>query len=243
MGKQEWFGQWFNSPYYHILYQDRDEREAKAFIDTLINYLKFSPSDKILDLPCGKGRHSIYLNQRGYQVTGLDLSRENIKYARQYENETLEFKEWDMRIPFRRGRYDYVLNLFTSFGYFDSEKENCEVIGSIASSLKVGGKLLLDFLNPYVVINNLVNSEVKQIQGIDFHISRSYQDGFIYKQIQFSDKGENYSFEEKVKAVRRTEFLDYFKQANLEVVEVFGDYDLNPYQAEQSDRLIFLAEK
>lgn len=243
MGKQEWFGKWFNSPYYHILYQHRDEGEARSFIDTLIAYLRFSKSDHILDVACGKGRHSIYLNEQGFNVTGIDLSKENIKHAQQFENETLRFKEWDMRIPFSSNAYDFVLNLFTSFGYFESSDENCEAINSIAQSLKPGGCLLLDFLNPYVVINNLVSSELKTIQGIDFEINRDFREGFIYKKIEFSDKGKNYSFEEKVKAIRRTEFLDYFDKANLKVKAIFGDYQLNQYVADQSERLIFLVEK
>lgn len=243
MGKQEWFGKWFNSPYYHILYQHRDDGEARLFIDTLIEYLRFSKSDQILDVACGKGRHSIYLNAQGFNVTGIDLSRENIKHAQQFENDTLRFNEWDMRIPFSSSAYDFVLNLFTSFGYFESSEENCEAINSIAQSLKPGGCLLLDFLNPYVVINNLVSSEMKTIQGIDFEINRDFREGFIYKKIEFSDKGKNYSFEEKVKAIRRTEFLDYFDKANLKVKAIFGDYQLNQYVADQSERLIFLVEK
>lgn len=243
MGKLEWFGKWFNSPYYHILYQHRDEGEARSFIDTLIKYLRFSENDQILDVACGKGRHSIYLNAQGFNVTGIDLSKENIKHAQKFENETLRFKEWDMRIPFSSSAYDFVLNLFTSFGYFESSEENCEAINSIAQSLKPGGCLLLDFLNPYVVINNLVNSELKTIQGIDFEINRDFREGFIYKKIEFSDQGKNYSFEEKVKAIRRTEFLDYFDKANLKVKAIFGDYQLNQYVADQSERLIFLVEK
>ena len=161
MGKREWFGEWFNSPYYHILYQNRDEVEAKHFIDKLTDYLGFDMNDQILDLACGKGRHSIYLNQNGFEVTGIDLSSENIKHAKQFENERLKFQEWDMRIPFRKDSFDYVLNLFTSFGYFETTEEHCNAIQSIAVSLKPGGKLLLDFLNPYVVVNNLVSAESK----------------------------------------------------------------------------------
>ena len=60
----EWFKNWFNSPYYHILYKERDSYEAEYFIDNLIIYLKIAENSKIIDIACGKGRHSIYLEQK-----------------------------------------------------------------------------------------------------------------------------------------------------------------------------------
>ena len=80
--RQEWFGKWFDSPYYHILYHDRDFQEAQQFIDNLINVLGLSKTDNILDVACGKGRHSIYLNQKGFDVTGFDLSEQNIDHVK-----------------------------------------------------------------------------------------------------------------------------------------------------------------
>ena len=87
--KKEWFGEWFNSPYYHILYKDRDSSEASTFIDNICVYLGFSETDEILDLACGKGRHAIYLNKKGFEATGIGLSEENIKYASQFSNAKL----------------------------------------------------------------------------------------------------------------------------------------------------------
>ncbi|MEP2509893.1 MAG: methyltransferase domain-containing protein, partial [Reichenbachiella sp.] len=81
MSKKQWFDEWFNTIYYHILYKHRDYEEAAKFLDHLINYFKIVPNSKILDLACGKGRHSIYLNKKGFDVTGVDLSEENIKFA------------------------------------------------------------------------------------------------------------------------------------------------------------------
>ncbi|REE05927.1 class I SAM-dependent methyltransferase [Marinoscillum furvescens] len=243
MSKIEWFGEWFDSPYYHILYQNRDHEEAQFFIDRLIAHLAPDQEARFLDLACGKGRHAIYLNSKGYDVTGLDLSEQNIRYASRYSNERLHFEQQDMREPFGEARYDYVLNLFTSFGYFDTKSENQQAINCIANSLRKGGTFVLDFLNPYAVINGLVSEEEKTMGGITFKISRSFDGEYILKDIEFFADGSHYHYQEKVKAIRRVKFLSYFEQAGLQVREVFGNYQLSSYDKEKSERLIFIATK
>ncbi|MCG8309958.1 MAG: methyltransferase domain-containing protein [Cytophagales bacterium] len=240
---KEWFGEWFDSPYYHVLYRHRDEKEAKGFIDQLITYFNFSCKDRIQDLACGKGRHSIYLNKKGFNVTGLDLSPQNIAFAKGFENERLRFHVHDMRYTWPGLEFDYILNLFTSFGYFETPGENQQAISAIAKGLSGRGKLLIDFLNPYTVINNLVPEEVKKINGIEFHIRKFLKGEYIVKDIRFSDMGKSYNFQERVKAIRRVKFLEYFKNADLELVDLFGDYKLNPYIAEKSERMIFVLKK
>ena len=240
---KEWFGEWFDSPYYHVLYKHRDMEEAIAFIDHLIAYFQFNESDRIQDLACGKGRHAIYLNRKGFNTVGLDLSPQNIECAKQFENERLRFFVHDMRFPWEGDRFNYVLNLFTSFGYFETKGENQMAIVAIAEGLKKGGKLLIDFLNPYTVINNLVPKEIKTISGIDFHITKFLSGEYIIKDIKFEDKGVPYEFQERVKAIRRVKFLEYFEHANLELIDLFGDYSLNPYIAEKSERMIFVLRK
>src|SRR5690606_22238937 len=142
--KREWFGEWFNSPYYHILYKHRDFEEARIFIDNLNDLFGFSADQKALDLACGKGRHAIYLNKKGLNVVGVDLSPENIREAKKFENEKLQFFVYDMREVFDIQAFDYVLNLFTSFGYFNTEAENEKAINATALSLKKGGFFIID---------------------------------------------------------------------------------------------------
>ncbi|MBC7524978.1 MAG: methyltransferase domain-containing protein, partial [Flavobacterium sp.] len=113
-----WYASWFDSPYYHILYKDRNYREAQIFMDNLTRYLNLPEKAKVLDLACGKGRHSIYLNQLGFEVTGVDLSENSILEAKKNENESLHFNVHDMRNPFHQ-KFDAIFNLFTSFGYFE----------------------------------------------------------------------------------------------------------------------------
>lgn len=239
----EWFETWFDSHYYHILYKDRDDREAKLFIDNISLYLNFLPNDKILDLACGKGRHSIYLNQKGLFVEGIDLSEESIQYAKQFENERLHFSQHDMREVYKPVCFDFILNLFTSFGYFQTDHENQKAIEAMAKSLQFEGRIVLDFFNTTKVIRTLVKYEEKTIDGITFKISKSLQEGFIIKDIHFEDKGKEFHFQERVKAIPTTDFLRYFREAGLTVARIFGDYDLSEFEEKISDRMIFIVEK
>jgi SAM-dependent methyltransferase len=240
---KEWFSQWFNSPYYHILYKNRDDQEAHRFIDNLSHFLDFSPKNQILDLACGRGRHSIYLNSKGLHVTGVDIAPENIAFAKQFENERLHFVVHDMREPFRENAFCHVLNLFTSFGYFDTEGENINVVCSATKALRKGGKLVIDFFNAEKIVKNLIPYQVKEVEGILFQIHKKLERNFIIKDISFEVEGESFRFQERVKALTMEDFLHYFDVADLEVLQVFGDYDLNPYIPGSSDRLIFITQK
>jgi SAM-dependent methyltransferase len=241
---KEWFGEWFDSPYYHILYKHRDFTDARTFIDNLNRHFKFKYDERILDLACGKGRHSIYLNDMGLDVTGLDLSIQNITHAKEFENERLKFGVHDMREEFAFCEFDYVLNLFTSFGYFDSDEEHFMAFDSVYKSLKPGGIFVIDFLNSSKVIQNLIPMEKKEIDGINFDISKWVSDeNFIIKDIAFQNNGHLYSFQEKVKALRYEDFVVLFEKTGFEIINVFGDYNLNTYKEESSDRVILVGKK
>ena len=237
----DWFSDWFNSKYYHILYQNRDEKEAEQFLSILQKF--FKKEDQILDIACGSGRHSIFLNSLGYQITGIDLSEKSIKAAKQKSDNKILFDVWDMRKSYKKEHFDVVLNLFTSFGYFDSEKEDLEAIQAISNNLKDEGILIIDFLNSKKVITNLVESEQKILSGITFNINRKIEEGFILKNIQFTDKGKDFEFTEKVKALNLSDFTKLFNFAQLKISDIFGDYQLNKYSSTNSDRLIIVAKK
>lgn len=136
---QAWFKNWFDSPYYHQLYFNRDESEAAAFINKLIEYLKPASRSRMLDVACGKGRHSLQLANKGFDVTGIDLSAYSIQEALKHECENLHFYQHDMRLPFWINYFDYAFNFFTSFGYFQTQRENDNAIRTIAQSLKQQG--------------------------------------------------------------------------------------------------------
>lgn len=240
---QKWYHNWFNSPYYHILYSQRNFEEAEHFIDNICSYLSPDSSVKILDAACGKGRHSIYLNKKGYDVTGIDLSRESIKYASAFENNHLHFWVHDIRNLFYVNYFDIVLNLFTSFGYFEKDSDNQHAINMFAKALKPGGILVMDFMNVEKIAKNLVVREVKTMEGIDFHINRKLQNNFVVKEISFEHLGRKLAFKEEVRALTISDFERYFAKAGIQIQAVFGNYDLKDFDGKNSERLILIGKK
>ncbi|MBG6132705.1 SAM-dependent methyltransferase [Aquimarina sp. EL_43] len=234
-----WYASWFDTPYYHILYKDRDHTEAKDFMDNITKYLSLEAGEKILDLACGKGRHSIYLNTLGYDVTGVDLSKNSIEYASQFENETLKFRVHDMCQPYSE-KFSAVFNLFTSFGYFDKEEDNLNTIRAIKSNLNEKGFGVIDFMNVDYIIQNLVAQETKEVNNILFNIKRYYQDGYIFKEIGFRDNNEDFLFTERVKSITLSDFKNYFINANVNLLDIFGNYQLQKFDKTTSPRLILI---
>ncbi|HIL66534.1 MAG TPA: class I SAM-dependent methyltransferase, partial [Flavobacteriales bacterium] len=170
-----WFVHWFDSPYYHTLYKNRDEKEAQAFIDNLVQHLQITKGSKLIDIACGKGRHATYFNSLGLDVVGVDLSPNSIASATKNANATLQFSVHDMREVYQENSFDVVTNLFTSFGYFEENTDEQKAINAMASNLKSEGVLIIDFMNVKKVIANLVASEQKTIDGITFDISRKIE--------------------------------------------------------------------
>jgi SAM-dependent methyltransferase len=236
---QQWYASWFDTPFYHILYKDRDYSEAQLFMDNLTEYLNLPEHGKILDLACGKGRHSIYLNSLGYDVTGVDLSENSISFAKQFENETLHFDVHDMCEPYGK-TFDAVFNLFTSFGYFENDEDNLKTIEAIKADLNEYGFGVIDFMNSDFVINNLVEEDVKTIEGIDFNQKRHVEGNYIVKTITFKVDNKEYSFQERVKALSLDDFKILFEKAGVYLLDVFGDYKLKKFHKETSERLVMI---
>lgn len=241
MKQKDWFTDWFNTPYYHILYKDRNDADAQLFMRNITEFLALPKSTHILDLPCGKGRHSVFLNSLGYKVTGGDLAENSIKTAKQFENDTLSFKVHDMRQPFNN-QYDAVFNLFTSFGYFENDKEDILILQNIKNGIKNQGYFVFDFLNADFVKANLVPKETKIVDHITFNITREISNDFIIKNISFFADGENHSFTERVKYLDEIKMKNYFEKVGFTITNIFGDYNLNNFDAHTSNRLILVAK-
>ncbi|SKB61530.1 Methyltransferase domain-containing protein [Soonwooa buanensis] len=237
----QWFESWFNTPYYHILYKDRDYNEAEHFINLLVKDLELPPHARIVDLACGKGRHSLFLNQLGYNVLGLDLSEQSIQHNKQFENPSLHFAIHDMRDPMHVAEpVDAVFNLFTSFGYFENADDDLKVFQSVYDSMKSGAYFVLDFLNETYVRNTLVPEALVEKEGIKFNISKRIENNFVVKDIQFHDEGTDFHFFEKVKLSTPAQIETYAKQVGFERVKVWGNYELSDFDPETSPRCINL---
>lgn len=244
--KKSWYKTWFNSNYYHILYHHRDETEAGEFLDRLITAIPLEENSRIIDIGCGKGRHAIYLNKRGFEVDGIDLSKASIASARQSENDRLSFYVHDMREVFKAGHYDYVLNLFTSFGYFEEESDDLRSMQAMAANLKPGGRLILDYLNPDKVEEELGPDCIEhhlKIKGISFRIEKDIVGNFIEKKIKITEDQQEHLFYERVKRLKQEHFTAYMEKSGLEIEKLYGNYQLDPFDGSLSERMIFIARK
>ncbi len=243
--KQEWFEYWFDSKYYHLLYKNRSQDEATQFVEHFANWAKMKPGDTLLDLACGKGRHSLAFSKRGLQVTGVDLSFESIEFAKKFETESLQFFVHDMRKIFRIKYFDFVCNLFTSFGYFPNKNDNRLAAISIYECLKPQGIFLIDFVNKQFALNNIHANpqEQLQIQGIDFSIERLFQDNQYVKNIQVKDGEQLFQFQERVNSFELDELKAVFEKVGFKFKQVFGDYDFGEYDEQKSPRMILIFEK
>jgi SAM-dependent methyltransferase len=240
----EWFETWFDSPEYHLLYQNRDIEEARNCINNMMKQLNLNMGSSIIDLACGRGRHALQLAELGYKVYGLDFSNNNIEYANQHlSHPDLKYYVHDMRIPFPVGVVDMVINLFTSFGYFKDSFENETVLFNIHNSLKEGGVFILDYLNTHQVAMKLVIEEKKHIEGRDFIIKRKIKDEFILKSVEVNYQGQQKHFIEKVENFSKKALCSLIENAGFEMVGIFGDYNFSPYEEKNSPRMIFKARK
>jgi SAM-dependent methyltransferase len=240
--KIEWFDKWFDSPYYHLLYSNRNESEAQLFMDHLCQQLQLTAPAKILDLPCGKGRHANYLASKGFEVVGADLSINSIELAKASAHPNATFFTHDIRKPIAKDSFDAVFNLFTSMGYFETSHEDQMVFHTLSSAVKPEGYVVVDYLNvPYVEATR-IPVEQKKVGETTFDLRRYTEDGYIKKEIQFDIDGVRQRYVEQVKAFSKEALIDLAKRASLELIDTYGDYHLNKYQA-LSERLILIFKK
>lgn len=237
-----WYASWFDSPFYPMLYKHRDEQEAAEFLDRLLIRINLPKGSRILDLACGRGRHSRFLHARGMHVHGVDLSPSSIAEAERLASDGLSFEVRDMRVPFVRPEFDLALSLFTSFGYFDSDQENKRVLEALRSSVRHSGYVVLDFFNGQKVIADLKEAEQdeKQIGAFWFFVKKSVENGSIVKEIRVKNAEQEWVFTECVRAYAQHDLVELSRQAGLEMIESFGSYLLEAFDAKTSDRCILL---
>lgn len=243
MVQAEWFVDWFDSPYYHLLYNHRNYAEADAFIGHLSNHLQLPTGSAIWDLACGKGRHSLALAKLGFDVTGTDLSKSSIAEASKQNAEHLRFVVHDMRLPFHQNHFDAVFNLFTSIGYFADMQDNQRVFDHVFAALKPEGLFVIDFLNAEKFCDFAETQYEEKRGDLVFRIKKQKNGSAIVKRIEFEADNKRYFFEEQVSLLRLSEFEAFAKTAGFKTVALYGNYQLDAYVPEQSERLILHFKK
>ena len=236
----DWFEEWFGEDYLHI-YQHRDETEAERVIELIATNLVGRQIDAVLDLACGAGRHTKVLEERWWTV-GLDLSMSLLKIARR-ETKDAPYVRGDMReLPFGAASFDLVVNLFTSFGYFDDDREHVRVLACVGASMKPGATLVIDFLNATQVRRSLVPYDERVENGITIEQHRriSPDNRFVEKKITLRERGREYI--ERVRLLSPKDLERMLITAGFQVAKVFGDYAGTSW-SEESPRTILFASR
>jgi SAM-dependent methyltransferase len=236
----DWFEQWFGEDYLRI-YQHRDESEAERAIELIAAHLPSGEIQAVLDLACGAGRHSKPLCERWWTV-GLDLSASLLRVARR-EAPDAPYVRADMReLPFADESFDLVVNLFTSFGYFEDDREHARVLACVRTAMKPRGTLVIDFLNATQVRRNLVPYDERVENGITIEQSRTItpDDRFVEKTIRLRELGREYV--ERVRLFSAGDLERMLVGAGFDVVHRFGDY-AGAHWSENSPRTILFASR
>lgn len=240
-----WYAEWFDRDEYELVYQRRDEDEARQVIDLLERAVQPNDGDRILDVGCGRGRHARALARRGYAVTGLDLSERALDAARARaaeEGVDAAFVQGDMREPVCEACFDGVANLFTAFGYFHDDDDHARTVRAMAAALCPGGWLFQDFLNAPQVRATLVPRDRRATDQVEIVQRRWIADGRINKSITLRRDGNAQTFHESVRLLSRADFERYYAAAGLRLTATYGDYDGRPH-TDDAPRLILVAEK
>jgi SAM-dependent methyltransferase len=206
-------------------------------LDRLTAYLNIGSSQKILDLACGRGRHSVYLNKKGFEVMGVDLSEENISFANKNTSSSLSFAIHDMRRPIDGYSFEIILNLFTSFGYFEDEHDNILVLQSMKKMLAENGLIVIDFLNSSLI---QPGERVTQIDGVSFFEKKTITNRWIIKDIRIEESSNTFHFAERVRKYTLNDFYKMCEVVGLKINCTFGNYYLDSYNKDLSERLIMI---
>jgi SAM-dependent methyltransferase len=239
--RTNWFEDWFNTQYYHDLYRHRDDSEASDFVCALKNRFQWNARDAVLDVCCGNGRHALNFEKMGMETWGVDLSEENIATAKSNSQFPDRWDVQDVRSLNVPIQFDVILNLFTSFGYFEDDREHELMLDNIRRHLQPGGCFVMDFFNLDYVRGVMVPSEIQEGVLANYRITRSIDSNWVRKEICFEVDGERMVFEEKVRALSHLEISQMLERVGFEVIEILGDYQLSPFHA-NSPRSIFICK-
>lgn len=243
----EWFEEWFNSDFYRMIYAHRDLEEAESCIDLILRSIELPggvEAPTALDLACGPGRHAIAMAWRGLDVTAVDLAENLLEFARSEAVKagvTVEFLRHDMRhIPFV-DRFDLAVQLFTSFGYFESDEEDLQVLGNVRRALHPGGYYALDLINTEVLKKRLVPRSEREHNGTSIIEERKIEGARVIKTITVRSGDELWIFNESVRLYSPAEIARLLETAGFTPLHWFGDYHGAEFEPEHSPRMLVIS--
>lgn len=242
----DWFKDWFSSKDYLDVYQHRDEKDANEIIALILSQINLPLNSAVLDAACGAGRHAMKLAELGYEVTAFDLSKTLLSIAKieaNKKNLKINFVSSDLREFSSNVKFDLVLSLFTSFGYFKSDEENFLFVNNAYKMLNQNGFYVLDFLNKYFVEQNLITISEKEVGDKIIIENRNIQNGRVVKEIKIVNQNEEHNYIESVKLYSYNELKENFSQIGFKVKNIFGDYTGNEFNPEKSERCIIIFQK
>lgn len=242
----EWFEDWFESATYLSVYQHRNEEDAKALLNTVLNAVSIPGNATILDMACGAGRHSILLAQEGYDVTGVDLSNNLLSIASDSANKlnlNIIFKRFDLRELALSKTYDLILNVFTSFGYFTNDQENFQIFKNAYEHLKKDGYFVFDFFNREYLIRSLIPYSEDEFEDILIKQHRTFEDDYVKKRIIIEKNSETREYCERVKVYPVERIEKELQNIGFIIEKRFGNYQGAAFDEHSSQRYIAVCKK
>lgn len=244
----EWWHRIFDTELYYELYGRHDIELAKTQVQQAIGLLDLQPPARILDIPCGYGRHSVELARRGFNVTGVDVSAVQLARAQQLAGEAevaVDFRQMDARaLDFEEG-FDGAINMFLSFGYFESDEEHLAMLEGITRGLKEGGRFLMDYWNREYEIQTFDQWQVERTGDI-FEVEEWEFDPLRgrlnWTNHAFLPNGRHESWRQSIRAYTVVEVKTLLEKAGLQLDALYGNLEGEPYTID-SEAAIFLATR
>jgi len=244
--EKAWYKEWFASEDYLDVYRHRNSADTDSLIELILSNTQPDKKSKILDAACGAGRHSIKFAEKGFNVTGFDLSTTLLNIAISHANKRnlkIDFINSDLRSFYSNKKFDLVLSLFTSFGYFNSDTENFEFVKNAHKMLIDDGYYVLDYFNKKFLENNLIQDTKRIVGKKEIIENRKIIDGRIVKRIKIISEENNHDYVESVKLYSYDELVKNFMSIGYKVIKAFGDYLGSNFENENSERCIIIFQK
>ncbi|GBD88581.1 dTDP-3-amino-3,4, 6-trideoxy-alpha-D-glucopyranose [bacterium BMS3Abin03] len=242
----EWYKSWFNSEEYLKVYRHRDNKDAEALIELFLNNIDTDRVKNLLDMACGAGRHAVILAQKGFTVTAVDLSDNLLSVAKSSAADSgvnIDFIQSDIRDFKTDKKFDLILNLFTSIGYFEQDEENYFILKKAYDLLAGGGFFVLDYFNKEYVEANLEPQTVDEFDNTRIVQNRFISGERVIKEITIDSNGKTNKFVESVRMFSYDELIGALKKIGFKIKNVFGDFKGSKFKLESSPRIIIIASK